>query len=98
IRRFSSIEPDGILNAWKTKVRAKVAKMTAISRASRYSRATGFRVVSFDISYRTSLKVRFQRVFLGPIPTKPTAVSARLEIVAPRPCQLPSEVSPSRDQ
>src|SRR5579864_4902146 len=49
MRRFSSIEPDGILNAWKTKVRAKVAKTTAISRASRYSRTTGLGVVSFDI-------------------------------------------------
>src|SRR5215210_1449559 len=42
ISRFFSIEPDGILNAWTTQVRAKVAKTTAISRASRYSRSSDF--------------------------------------------------------
>src|SRR4051812_42479367 len=42
ISRFFSMEPEGILNACTTQVRAKVAKMTAISRASRYSRSSDF--------------------------------------------------------
>src|SRR3954462_9003174 len=42
ISRFFSIEPDGILNACTIQVRAKVAKMTAMSSASRYSRSRDF--------------------------------------------------------
>src|SRR5882724_12216961 len=44
ISRFCSIEPEGILNACTMKVRAKVAKITAIRSASRYSRETDFSV------------------------------------------------------
>jgi hypothetical protein len=36
------MEPEGILNAWTTKVRIKRANMTAITAASAYSRTTLF--------------------------------------------------------
>ena len=42
MRRFSFIEPVGILKAWTAKVRMKRARMTATMIDSRYSRPTDF--------------------------------------------------------
>src|SRR5437764_4508720 len=42
MRRFSSIEPVGILNACTTNVRMKSARMTAITIDSKYSRIVDF--------------------------------------------------------
>ena len=42
MRRLSSIEPLGILNACTTKVRTKSARITAITIDSKYSRAVDF--------------------------------------------------------
>ena len=42
MRRFSFIEPVGILKAWTAKVRMKRARMTATMMDSRYSRPTDF--------------------------------------------------------
>ncbi len=43
--RLFSIEPVGILNAWTTHVRTKIARMTAVTIASKYSRTVDFRNV-----------------------------------------------------
>jgi len=40
--RFGSMEPVGILNAWKTQVRTNSARTTAMIKDSEYSRATDF--------------------------------------------------------
>src|SRR5687768_6841377 len=42
MRRFSSIEPVGILNAWTTNVRMNSARMTATTIDSKYSRIVDF--------------------------------------------------------
>ena len=42
MRRLSSIEPLGILNAWTTKVRTNSARITAMTIDSKYSRTGDF--------------------------------------------------------
>lgn len=45
--KVGSIDPEGILNAWTTKVLMKSAKRTAMQIASKYSRKTDLFLPSF---------------------------------------------------
>src|SRR5437660_2271588 len=57
MRRFSSIEPVGILNAWTMNVRMNSARMTAITIDSKYSRIVDFLKVASAMSHQPSAVV-----------------------------------------